>query len=77
MKIEPVPVQGVHVGARHRSVVDQERLDALAESMASLGLLQPITVYAPDMRLLSSSPVSIAWRPRGGSGQDRCHLHEG
>jgi ParB-like chromosome segregation protein Spo0J len=48
MKIEPVSVEGVHVGARHRSVVDQEKLDALAESMASLGLLQPITVYAPD-----------------------------
>lgn len=47
MKIEKVPVDGVEVGARHRRL-NQAKVDALAASMASEGLLNPITVYEPS-----------------------------
>lgn len=47
MRVELIPVTGVHFGARHRPL-DQEKIDSLAESMRVVGLLQPITVYTPD-----------------------------
>lgn len=47
MKIERVPVSSVDVGERMRPV-NQSRVDSLATSMATIGLLQPITVFTPD-----------------------------
>ena len=47
MKIERVPVSSVDVGERMRPV-NQSRVESLATSMATIGLLQPITVFTPD-----------------------------
>ena len=47
MEIGKVFVDSVIVGRRHRAL-DTSRIEALAESMAALGLQQPITVYMDD-----------------------------
>ena len=47
MRIESVPIFGVTVGPRSRPV-DPEKVAEIAESIKRVGLLQPITVYAPD-----------------------------
>jgi ParB/RepB/Spo0J family partition protein len=47
MKTHSVFVDGVIVGSRLRRL-NPEVVSVLAESIASIGLLQPISVYAPD-----------------------------
>ena len=44
------PISSIHIGKRHRK--DMGEIDALARSMADLGLLQPI-VIRPDDRLIA------------------------
>lgn len=44
MDLDRMPVDGVSVGPRHRSL-DDARVSALAESMNAIGLQQPITVW--------------------------------
>src|SRR5262249_3880542 len=44
------PISSIHIGKRHRK--DMGDVDALARSMADLGLLQPI-VIRPDDRLIA------------------------
>ena len=51
MEIQTIEVDQVQVGDRLRSL-DTAKIDALAESMAAIGLQQPISVWAPNSETL-------------------------
>lgn len=52
MKIESVTIDTIDIGARHRAV-NVDKVAELAESMAKVGLLQPITVNSPDTETIN------------------------
>ena len=47
MRTEDIWIDSIEVGNRLRPI-NQAAVDALAESMARIGLLQPITIYSPN-----------------------------
>jgi ParB-like chromosome segregation protein Spo0J len=47
MKTEPMLLDAISVGVRHRPVND-DAVDRLVESISRIGLLTPITVHTPD-----------------------------
>ena len=59
MEIEVVPVDHIEVGQRHRGL-NESKVAALAESMAAIGLQQPISLWeTPD-----KNAVLVAGRHR-------------
>ena len=61
------PISSIHIAKRHRK--DMGDIDALASSMADLGLLQPI-VIRPDDRLIAGHRRLATLRKLKGDAQE-------
>jgi ParB-like chromosome segregation protein Spo0J len=73
METQRYAVELIHVPARIRSRIDQERVSALADSMASLGLMTPISIYVDQgnrFNLIAGHHRLLAAKQLGWQGID-------
>ena len=67
-------VDAMNVGDRLRSL-DPEKVAALAESIGTIGLQQPISVWSPDDDTLDLVAGLHRFEAVKKLGRDRLHLH--